>query len=322
MPSVDWDPAKARRNLKWHKVTFEAATRVFDDPFALDEIDDREDYGEERSNILGMVEGRLLVITYAAAVSLRSGALEARRRRATCCGMCGRITQKSDPRILSLDVATLIEPLTEPPAPRYNGAPGQEHWVIRQHPKTGARHIDRLWWGLIPYWTKEPAPRHKPINATAERVATAPMFRSAYAKRRCLVPVDNFFEWASVKGRGSRGPRQPYAIALKTAAPFALAGIWESWVHPGTGEIVRTFCIVTTAANATIEALHDRMPVILPPEAYDRWLSAVEPDPRDLLEPFPSDLIALWPVSLLVNKPDHDDASILAHAQPQPDLGL
>jgi putative SOS response-associated peptidase YedK len=226
--------------------------------------------------------------------------------------MCGRITQKSDPRLLRLDTATLIEPLTGPPVPRFNGAPGQEHWVIRQHPKTGERHLDRLWWGLIPYWTKEMAPRSKPINATAERVAVAPMFRAAYARRRCLVPVDNFFEWAKVKGRG---PKQPYAVAMRTGEPFALGGIWESWRLPETGEIVRTFCIVTTPANAMIEAIHDRMPAIVPPDAYDRWLSPVEPDPRDLLVPYPSEAMTMWPVSLQVNKPDNDDASILAHVQ-------
>src|SRR5262245_17975205 len=236
-------------------------------------------------------------------------------------GMCGRITQKSDPRVLSLDIATLIEPLATALTPRFNGAPGQEHWVIRRHPKTGVRHLDRLWWGLIPYWTTETVPKSKPINATAERVATAPMFRAADAKRRCLVPVDSFFEWA--KAKGGRGPRQPYAIAMQNAAPFALAGIWESWVRPGTGEIMRTFCIVTTAANAMIEELHDRMPVVVPPAAYDRWLSAVEPDPRDLLVPCPSELMTMWPVSLAVNKPDHDEAAILVPVPPStPDLGL
>ena len=226
--------------------------------------------------------------------------------------MCGRITQKSDPRVLSLGIATLIEPLTEPPRPRFNGAPGQEHWVIRQHPRTGERHLDRLWWGLIPNWIKESSPRHRPINATAERVATAPMFRSAYAKRRCLVPVDNFFEWARAKGKG---PKQPYAVAMRSGEPFALAGIWESWRHPErgpeSGEVVRTFCIITTAANEMIGAIHDRMPVILPPEACDRWLAPVEPDPRDLLVPYASDLMAMWPVSSRVNKADQDDAAIL-----------
>jgi putative SOS response-associated peptidase YedK len=232
--------------------------------------------------------------------------------------MCGRITQKSDPRVLSLGIATLIEPLTEAPGPRFNGAPGQAHWVIRRHPKTGERHLDRLWWGLVPYWTKG-APRSRPINATAERVATAPMFRAAYAKRRCLVPVDNFFEWAKVKGKG---PSQPYAVAMRSGEPFALAGIWESWRHPETNEIVRTFCIITTAANEMIDAIHDRMPVILPAQAYDRWLAAVEPDPRDLLVPYRSDLMTMWPVSVRVNKPDHDDVAVLAPIEPNLDLGL
>jgi putative SOS response-associated peptidase YedK len=235
--------------------------------------------------------------------------------------MCGRITQKSDPRVLSLDTATLIEPLAEPAGPRFNGAPGQEHWVIRQHPNTGARHLDRLWWGLVPHWVKEASPRQRPINATAERVAAAPMFRSAYAKRRCLVPVDNFFEWAKVKGRG---PKQPYAIAMRSGRPFALAGLWESWRHPGTGEIVRTFCVITVPANDMIGAIHDRMPAIIPPESYDRWLSTVEPDPRDLLVPHPSQPMVMWPISHAVNKPEHDDASILAPiptpAQPTPML--
>src|SRR5438477_73869 len=88
--------------------------------------------------------------------------------------MCGRITQKSNPKVLGLKIATLVEPLFEAP-PRYNGAPSQEHWVIRQHPETGQRTLDRLTWGLIPGWIKEAAPKLKPINATAERVATAPM---------------------------------------------------------------------------------------------------------------------------------------------------
>jgi putative SOS response-associated peptidase YedK len=228
--------------------------------------------------------------------------------------MCGRITQKSDPRVLSLGIATLIEPLTTAPGPRFNGAPGQEHWVIRQHPATGERHLDRLWWGLIPYWTKETAPRHKPINATAERVANAPMFRAAYAKRRCLVPVDSFFEWAS--GAKGRGPRQPYVIAMRSGKPFALAGVWESWRDPRSEAVVRSFAVITTPANAMIEVIHDRMPLILAPESYDRWLSAIEPDPRDLLVPHASEPMTMWPISPKVNKPDNDDASILLSAEP------
>jgi putative SOS response-associated peptidase YedK len=233
--------------------------------------------------------------------------------------MCGRITQKSDPRVLSLGIATLIEPLTEAPGARFNGAPGQEHWVIRQHPKTGDRHLDRLWWGLIPNWIKETTPKSRPINATAERVATAPMFRAAYAKRRCLVPVDNFFEWAKLKGKG---PKQPYAVGMRGGEPFALAGLWESWRHSETDEVLRTFCVITITANEMIGGIHDRMPVILPPEVYDRWLAPIEPDPRDLLVPFPSDLMTMWPVSARVNKPEHDDAAVLAPIRPDSNPGI
>ena len=223
--------------------------------------------------------------------------------------MCGRITQKSNPKVLGLRIATLVEPLyADNTPPRYNGAPGQEHWVIRQHPKTGERHLDRLWWGLIPNWIKEAAPKTKPINATAERVATAPMFRSAYAKRRCLVPVDNFFEWAKAQGKG---PKQPYAIGMKSGEPFALAGIWESWRRPGAEEIVRTFCVITTEANALLRGVHERMPVILPRESFDRWLSPADPDPRDLLASYPQELMALWPVSPRVNSVANDDATLL-----------
>src|SRR6185369_8632936 len=150
--------------------------------------------------------------------------------------MCGRITQKSNPKILGLKIGSLVEPLFEMP-PRYNGAPSQEHWVIRQHPETGERTLDRLTWGLIPGWIKEASPRVKPINATAERVATAPMFRRAYAKRRCILPIDNFFEWKAIKGAKAK---QPYAIGMQDGSAFGLAGLWENWKDPVTDEWTRT----------------------------------------------------------------------------------
>jgi putative SOS response-associated peptidase YedK len=101
--------------------------------------------------------------------------------------------------------------------------------VIRRHPETGEYRRDRLTWGLIPYWVKEPDGGRKPINARAENVASPPSFRNAYAKRRCLVPVDNFFEWKAIKGEKAK---QPYAIAMKNGSPFAIAGIWEGWKLP------------------------------------------------------------------------------------------
>ena len=96
--------------------------------------------------------------------------------------------------------------------------------------------------------------------------------------------------------------------------PFALAGIWEGWRHPETDDIVRTFCIITTAANEMLADFHDRMPVILAPESYDRWLAPVEPDPRDLLVPYPAAPMTVWPISLRVNSPVNDDSAILERA--------
>jgi putative SOS response-associated peptidase YedK len=227
--------------------------------------------------------------------------------------MCGRITQKSSPNCLGLGLTTvnLVEPLYTLP-PKYNGAPGQEHWVIRQNPKTGERTLDRLWWGLIPYWCKDASGGRKPINAKGETVASLSSFRDAYRRWRCLLPVDNFFEWRAIKGARAK---QPYAIAMKSGQPFALAGIWENWQKPGTDEWLRSFAIITTVANDLVRDIHDRMPVIVPPASYDRWLSAIEPDPRDMLVPYPPELMRMWPISTRVNKPDHDDPAILEPLQ-------
>jgi putative SOS response-associated peptidase YedK len=224
--------------------------------------------------------------------------------------MCGRITQKSPPNQLGLKIVDLIEPGQDmyDPTPRYNGAPGQQHWVIRRHPETGKYRLDRLWWGLIPHWIQGEDGGRKPINAKAETVSRLPSFRAAYAKRRCIVPIDNFFEWQRIKGPG---PKQAYAVAMKDGSPFGLAAIWENWRRPGTEEWVRTFAIITTTANELIDAIHDRMPVILHPDGYDRWLGNVEPDPRDLLMPYPAEPMTMWRISTRVNSPANDDADLL-----------
>jgi putative SOS response-associated peptidase YedK len=222
--------------------------------------------------------------------------------------MCGRFTQ-TDRYLPGFETLVPDEaPLGPVPHARYNGAPSQDFWVIRRHPETGAYHRSRLIWGLIPAWCKDADGGRKPINAKCETVATLPTFRTAYAKRRCLVPIDNFFEWAKARPPGAR---QPYAIGMKDGSPFALAGIWENRKHPETGTYIRSFCIITCPSNTLIEPIHDRMPVILPPDAYERWLSPVEPDPRDLLQPYPSELLRMWPVSTRVNSPRNDDAGIL-----------
>jgi putative SOS response-associated peptidase YedK len=157
---------------------------------------------------------------------------------------------------------------------------------------------------MIPYWAKDRKIAWKCINARGETVQTAAAFKSAYAKRRCLVPADAFYEWKKI-GKA----KQPYAIAMRERQPFALAGLWENWKEPASGQWVRTFSILTTAPNALVAPLHDRMPVILAPADYDRWLGE-EPDPADLIRPYAGDMAA-WPVSPRVNKADNDDAAIL-----------
>ena len=168
--------------------------------------------------------------------------------------MCGRFTQKSPPNQLGLKIANLVEPTHVPP--RYNAAPGQEHWVIRQNPMTGERTLDRLSWGLIPHWCKDEDGGRKPINAKAETVAQLPSFRDAYRHRRCLVPIDSFFEWkASKPGM----PKQPYAIGMKSGEPFALAGIWENWKRPAPrNSFARSRSSLPTPTNSSTRSMIGR----------------------------------------------------------------
>lgn len=222
--------------------------------------------------------------------------------------MCGRITQKSDPKILGLKVTNLIEPLyASNTPPRYNGAPGQEHWLIRENPKSHERTMERLWWGLIPSWVKDEKGGRKPINARAETITTLPTFKDAYRKRRAILPIDSFFEWKAVEGSKTK---QPFAIGLSSGEPFGVAAIWENWKRPGTDEWMRTFAVVTCAPNELMETIHDRMPVILPADGYDRWLGD-EANPDELLSPYPAAAMHAWPITTRVNSPKNDDPEIL-----------
>jgi len=189
------------------------------------------------------------------------------------------------------------------PALQRRAGPGLP--IVRLHPETGERVLADLRWGLIPYWSRDRKIAWKTINARGETVKTAPAFRSAYKSRRCLMPANAFYEW---KANGKT--KQPYAIAKRDRGPFALAGLWENWKDPTSEEWVRTFTIVTTKPNEVVAPLHDRMPVMLAPNDYDRWLGE-EPDPADLIRPYPATEMATWPVSTRVNKPENDDARIL-----------
>jgi putative SOS response-associated peptidase YedK len=218
--------------------------------------------------------------------------------------MCGRVVQSSETiRLKILDGIGV--PDSRERKPRWNGAPSQDFLVIRRNPDSGAITLDPLRWGLIPHWCKDEKGGQRPINAKAETVATLPSFREAYKKRRCLLPIDAFYEWQRIPG----SPRkQPYAIAMKDREPFCLAGIWENWQRPD-GEWLRTFAVITTAANELVADIHNRMPAVIGADNYDRWLSE-EPKPADLLEPYAAEEMIAWPVSTRVNSPRNDDEEL------------
>ena len=188
--------------------------------------------------------------------------------------------------------------------PRYNIAPTQPIPVIRQHPKEPIRQLSLMRWGLIPSWAKDSSAAASMINARAETAATKPAFRDALKSRRCLIPADGFYEWMRT-GK----TKQPYCFEVNEGKLLALAGLWEGWKDP-SGQWVKSCSILTTTPNAVTSAVHDRMPVILDPDAYDLWL-----DPgmqnvaaiSELLKPYDARSMRCYPVSTRVNSVSNDD---------------
>lgn len=228
--------------------------------------------------------------------------------------MCGRIVQARDLKAYAQAVGLDLSLGELPNAPpHYNGAPTQELLVVRRDPHSGERKLQLIKWGLIPHWAKDRKIAGRLINARAESVASATAFRGAYRERRCLVPVDGFYEWKTI-GK----VKQPYLIGMKNGEPFTLAGLWENWKDLESGEWTRTFTIVTTQANALVGRLHDRMPVIIAPQDQERWLNAGA-EAAELMRPFPAEMMTLWPVSTRANSVKNDDAALLDPVQPAVD---
>ena len=220
--------------------------------------------------------------------------------------MCARISQHSGPlKFKFVDGLDIPDNRYTNIPRRYNGAPGQELLVIRENHRTDERSLDLIKWGFVPNWTPEAKPKIKSVNARAEGIASSRMFAEAYAKRRCIIPVDNYFEW-----REEDGAKQPYAIGMTDGAPFALAGLWDNWKNPESGEWQRTFAVITVAANAMMAEIHHRMPAILRPEDCARWIGP-EADPRDLLVSYPAEAMRMWRVSRRVNSVREEDASLI-----------
>ncbi len=217
--------------------------------------------------------------------------------------MCGRFT-------LAVDINTIAKTFGVAPsveaAPRYNIAPTQEVVSILSN---GTAHLEWLQWGLIPSWAKDASIGSKMINARAETLAEKPSFKRLLRSRRCLVPADGFYEW-----KKERSGKTPMYITLKDGGPFAFAGLWDLWRDPD-GRQIRTCTLITTEPNAVVAPIHDRMPVILPPEARDLWLDNAIQDEHallPLLSPYPAEAMTARAVSRLVNNPKSEGAELIA----------
>ncbi|MCU0962978.1 MAG: SOS response-associated peptidase [Pirellulaceae bacterium] len=221
--------------------------------------------------------------------------------------MCGRFTLRTP--LHQLSELFLFELHAEDVPPRFNIAPSQPVVAVRVMESAAGRQLAWLRWGLIPSWAKDRAIANQLINARGETVAEKPSFRQAFARRRCLVLADGYYEWQKL----GASKKQPYYIRLRGDRPFALAGLWESW-QGEPGAAVETCTIITTAANALTEPLHPRMPVILADADHDRWL---DPHHRDreallaLLRPFDAAAMELYPVDPRVNSPRQDDVACI-----------
>src|SRR6201985_1784055 len=207
--------------------------------------------------------------------------------------MCGRVRLSSD--VSEIKLVFSIPPHRPIPnfPPSWNVAPTDPLPVVRYDAKAGERSLDVMRWGLVPFWAKDIKVGFANINAKAEGIETKPAFREAFTRRRCLVPFDCFYEWKKLAK-----DRQPYAVGLATRRLMALAGLWENWRSPA-GERLRSFTIVTTAPNALLAEIHDRMPVILRPESWPVWLGETPADPeqlKSLLVPYPIEDMVVWPV--------------------------
>ena len=235
--------------------------------------------------------------------------------------MCGRYALFSDPD----ELAEAFDLVAADIDPTYNAAPSQDLPVILDE---SPDRLATARWGLVPEWSDGPRADPDPINARAESLTETRHFRAAYEQRRCLVPVDGFYEWVegeSVSDAGTGGGKTPYFVSRADDRPFVLAGLWETWTpeqtQTGLGEFggggdgpareaetVRSFTVVTTEPNDFLADYHHRMAVCLDRDAGERWLT--EDDPRDLLEPRAFDLEA-WPVSRAVNDPSNDRPALV-----------
>jgi putative SOS response-associated peptidase YedK len=217
--------------------------------------------------------------------------------------MCGRYTVTAAPEVLRALFRYEEQPNFPP---RYNVAPTQPIAIVRL--VEGKRHFALVRWGLLPSWVKDPKTFTLLINARGESATEKPAFRAAMKRRRCLIPADGFYEWQATGDR-----KRPFYVRAKSGAPLAFAGLWETWEGPN-GEELETAAIVTTSANHTLKPIHDRMPVIVPPEAFDLWLNCTDVDAKTaeaLVQPAPDGLLEAYEISTAVNRTGNDNPKLL-----------
>jgi putative SOS response-associated peptidase YedK len=218
--------------------------------------------------------------------------------------MCGRFAQQRPASELAEIFAA--EPLADDPGPRFNVAPTDEALVVVQREER--RAITAYRWGLIPHWAENTKVGSRMFNARAETLTSSPAFRDAFVRKRCLVPVDGFYEW---KREGAN--RQPFLIGRADGLPLTLAGLWSGWRDPVADRVVRTFTIITSGPNDQVADIHNRMPVVLPEELWPMWLDPLADgsELRAILEPNDDTPLLIRPVSRLVNDVRNDGPALI-----------
>lgn len=221
--------------------------------------------------------------------------------------MCGRFASTSSPEEVAQHFSAALEPEV-PTEPRFNVAPGTDITAVLD--RGDGRVVSTLRWGLVPRWADDPRIGSRMINARAEKVPTSGAYKHAFARRRCIIPADGFYEWQKV---ADDNKRQPYYVSRPDGEPYALAGLWDLWNPPEGGEPLASCTIITCEPNEALAAIHDRMPVILPPEAWDSWLDAhvALDNSGDLLRPAPPVITQPRAISGAVNSTSNDGPELL-----------
>ena len=230
----------------------------------------------------------------------------------TVASVCGRYVQASSPDLLA-ERFGVDDVRVDEHEPRYNVAPRVEVPAVRR--RKDRTVLSLLRWGLVPSWAKDPKVGDRQINARAESLLDKPAFRTAFAKRRCLIPADGFYEWKAVPGHKRK---QPMFVHRRDGEPMAFAGLWEVWRERPDDDWLRTCAIVTTEPNDLLAPIHDRMPVVLPESAWGTWLDPdADPDTlHRLLVPAPAELLVVYPVSTLVSSADNEGPELVRELAP------